>query len=197
MLIFFIAVLCALIGLVLLEPVKARLRLFWNKSRKRIKDSAEEKFSLQNNIVFKPLEEKDLPLFFEWVKKPHVAPWWYSDMYEKFVEKNKPEKLISNYVYPFIIYINNKPIGYIHYYIAVKAENGWWMESLGQPVETVGMEIFIGQTEYVGKGIGTIVVKKFVEKIFKETNAPKIIVDPELKNMAAVRCYEKAGFEQL
>jgi RimJ/RimL family protein N-acetyltransferase len=78
-----------------------------------------------------------------------------------------------------------------------KADNGWWMKEQGQPAGTIGMDIIIGETEYVGRGFGTIVIKKFIEKIFNETNAPKIIIDPDTANLAAIKCYEKVGFKRV
>jgi RimJ/RimL family protein N-acetyltransferase len=150
-------------------------------------------------ITFKKLELKDMPLFFEWVKKPHIARWWKSDTYEEFVEKyqSKINGAADNYSFPFIIHIDEKPIGWIQYYLADKTDDGWWMKQHGQPVGTIGMDIIIGETEYIGKGFGTMLIKKFVEKIFKETAAPKIIIDPDVENKAAIRCYEKVGFQKV
>lgn len=150
-----------------------------------------------SNIIFKPLEEKDLPLFYLWVKKPHIAKWWESGNYEEFAKKYSPEACSENYVHPFIIYNDEKPIGYIQYYLADKADNGWWMKQHGQPAGTVGTDIIIGETKYVGKGFGTIIIKKFVERIFSETQALKIIIDPDPTNIAAIRCYEKVGFNRV
>jgi pimeloyl-ACP methyl ester carboxylesterase/RimJ/RimL family protein N-acetyltransferase len=153
--------------------------------------------SIRYTITFKPLEEKDLPLFFAWVKKPHIAQWWKSDTYEKFVEKYQPQIITANYCLPFIMYINEKPIGYIQYCLADKADDGWWCKQHGQPAGTIGMDIIIGETDYVGKGFGPMLIKKFAEKIFTETNAPKIIIDPDTTNQAAIRCYEKVGFKRV
>ena len=143
------------------------------------------------------MQEKDLPLFFKWVQRPHIAKWWKSDTYEKFVEHYHPTKLAENHVFPFFIYADEKPIGYIQYYLADKADDGWWVKCAGQPVGTVGMDIIIGELDYIGKGYGTIIVKKFVKKLFTETKTVKIIIDPDPKNVAAIRCYEKAGFKKV
>ena len=133
-----------------------------------------------------------MPLFFEWVNKPHIAKWWESGTYEEFVVKYSPEVAVKNYVFAFIVDINKKPIGYVQYYLADR-----WIKIHEQPIGTIGMDIIIGEIDYIGKGIGTILVKKFVEKIFKETNAPKIIIDPDVANIAAISCYEKVGFKRV
>lgn len=153
-------------------------------------------FSIRYNITFKPLEEKDMRLFFTWVKKPHIAQWWKSDTYEKFFEKYHPKMASQNFVFPFIMYINEKPIGYIQYYLADKVDNGWWMKTHGQ-AGTIGMDIIIGETDYIGKGFGPMLIKKFIEKIYQETKASKIIIDPSVNNIAAIRCYEKIGFKRV
>ena len=58
------------------------------------------------------------------------------------------------------------------------------------------MDIIIGEVDYLGKGYGTDIVKKFVDKIFRQTKAVKIIIDPDSKNIAAIHCFEKVGFEK-
>ncbi len=153
--------------------------------------------SIKYNITFKPLEEKDMTLFFAWVKKPHIAKWWKSDTYEKFVEKYRPKIASQSYVFPFIMYINENPMGYIQYYLADKVDDGWWSKTHGQPAGTVGMDIIIGETDYVGKGFGPMLIKKFIEKIYQETKTSKIIIDPDVGNIAAIRCYEKVGFRRV
>jgi len=59
------------------------------------------------------------------------------------------------------------------------------------------MDFVIGETDYLGKGYGTIIIKKFIEKIFAETKASKIIIDPDPNNIAAISCYEKVGFKKV
>ncbi|GGD13549.1 GNAT family N-acetyltransferase [Pontibacillus salipaludis] len=44
------------------------------------------------------------------------------------------------------------------------------------------------------KGIGTNMVTDFIKFISKGTDANIIILDPEVSNYRAVRCYEKCGF---
>jgi len=151
----------------------------------------EDKNMERHNITFKPLKEKDMSRFFAWVKKPHIAKWWKSDTYEKFIEKYRPKTAVQNHVFPFIMYINEKPIGYIQYYLADKVDNGFWTKTHGQTAGTVGIDIIIGETDYIGKGFGPLFMKKFIEKINKETKTSKIIVDPDVTNIAAIRCYEK------
>lgn len=147
---------------------------------------------------FKPLKKKDLHLLFKWFSYPHVAKWWKEpEDWERFEEKYTPKNRISNYVFPFLIFINGTPIGYIQYYLVDKADNGWWVKKGGQPEGAVGMDLLIGEVAYLGKGHGTLIVKDFVKKILKEKEPIKIIIDPDPQNIAAIKCYEKAGFKKI
>ena len=66
------------------------------------------------------------------------------------------------------------------------------------PSSTVGTDQFIGDLDYIGKGVGTRMIKEFIT--YLSTIEPKvttIIVDPEPENRAAIRCYEKVGFKKV
>ena len=84
---------------------------------------------------------------------------------------------------------SEKPIGYIQYCLTDKADNGWWGTHIEDITGTVGIDIIIGETDYIGKGYGTTILKLFIEKIYKETSATKIITDPDPNNLAAIRFY--------
>jgi aminoglycoside 6'-N-acetyltransferase len=46
-----------------------------------------------------------------------------------------------------------------------------------------------------GRGVGTEVVRRVVRHLIEERGHHRITIDPALANAAAIRCYEKAGFE--
>lgn len=99
----------------------------------------------------------------------------------------------SHDLLPYIVYYLSKPIGYIQSYKAYNAANGWWPD---EKEGTVGIDIFIGEPEYLGKGLGTKIVKLFVEKLFADATIKKIVVDPKPDNFIAINCYKNAGFKE-
>lgn len=58
------------------------------------------------------------------------------------------------------------------------------------------IDIFVGD-DYAGRGIGTDVVRRLMRILIDERGHHRITIDPALDNVAAVRCYEKAGFRQV
>ena len=71
---------------------------------------------------------------------------------------------------------------------------GWWPEA--KP-GTFGVELYIGETDFINKGLGTKLIHQFFSKLFENPNVIAIIIDPEPKNSRAIRAYEKVGFKKV
>ena len=131
----------------------------------------------------------DLPLLARWLAEPHVAQWW-DDPADAL--KSIEGHIDSISVEPFIVELNGKPIGYIQSYDP-HLEDGHPYQD--QPTGTLGIDQFIGPPELIGKGHGPRLIEAFVELLFDE-GAIRVIIDPDPANAAAIRAYEKAGFER-
>ncbi|KKP35855.1 MAG: GCN5-like protein N-acetyltransferase [candidate division TM6 bacterium GW2011_GWF2_32_72] len=145
------------------------------------------------NLIFKPVEEKDLSLLYTWFQKPHVVEWWpvpkkEEDFFNSFLKR------IRDGVVPYIVLSDNRPIGYIQSYDIAQSKKHAWLPPL--PGKIIGIDQFIGEPDCLGKGIGTLFIKKFVKNLIDKNNDITVIVDPEPNNFAAIRCYEKVGFKK-
>lgn len=134
-------------------------------------------------LKFRPLTSDDFPLLLEWLSKEHVKQWWDAG-------EDTPEKVAHNYgeeeegLERFILVeadeSGEKPIGYFqHYHV---------------PDGSIGIDQFIGEEDYVNRGVGTQAIRMFVEMIMREHEPTSIILDPSPENKRAIRCYEKVGF---
>ncbi len=159
-------------------------------------------------INFSPLKEAHFPLLLKWLETPHVKEWWDQDVkwteklirekYGSYVKEYKklklPDKVIEQPMHAFIILFNDNPIGYIQYYnaYAFPGEQGYILEGL--PSSLASIDLFIGEKEYVGKGLGPKLMDKLIQDyIFKNFDA--VFVDPDINNKGAIRAYEKSGFK--
>ncbi len=146
----------------------------------------------EKRFEFKILSENELPLLYDWVNQPEVVRWWvdvgldWSDFKQKYLGK-----LSNGIEFPYIVYFDEQPIGYIEYYLANKVGGGWWLD---QPAGVYGIDVFIGGAEILGKGYGSIFLRKFVDFLIAKPEVKKIIIDPAVDNNRAIRCYEKVGF---
>jgi RimJ/RimL family protein N-acetyltransferase len=58
-----------------------------------------------------------------------------------------------------------------------------------------GVDLFIGEPEHVGRGVGAEALRRFVDEVvFGREGARFCIADPHPENRASVRAFEKAGF---
>ncbi len=93
---------------------------------------------------------------------------------------------------------DNTPIGYIHYY---NVHDDEWESELGAaggalPDSCAGVDLYIGELEFIGKGIGSKALEQFVnENVFPKFEYA--FVDPNPANTGAIKAYSKAGFYEI
>jgi len=164
--------------------------------------SMESEIKLPKSITFQKLTPEDLPMLLAWFKEPHVMKWWpYPEPEEKFFEQFLERCRLKDNTFAFIVKLDDVPFGYIQYYHWKQDEEktgGTWVPS-DLPATTVGIDQFIGDPSYLGKGYGTHMVKEFIAHITQvcEPQITTIILDPKPDNIVAIKCYEKVGFKKI
>ncbi|KUP09091.1 2-aminoglycoside phosphotransferase [Bacillus coahuilensis m2-6] len=148
-----------------------------------------------DHLVIRDLEINDTAHLVKWLSDPRVLEY-----YEGRDNPFDKEKVKEAFYGPrgdevrCIIEYDGKAIGYVQYYPIEEEER----EKYGYPVEIVyGMDQFIGEVEYWNKGIGTSVVSKVVKYLLDVMGAEKVVMDPQVRNERALRCYEKCGFKKV
>ena len=137
--------------------------------------------------VFRPVTEKDFPLLARWLAEPHVAEWW--DAPEKELAEIR-DHMDSVSVEPLIVELAGKPIAYLQSYDPHLADDHPYND---QPFGTLGVDLTIGVPDLLGIGHGSAMLLQFVEDLFEE-GTPRVIIDPDPRNLRAIRAYQKAGF---
>lgn len=153
------------------------------------------------NIIFKPLSESYFPLLLKWLEMPHVKAWWDQDIkwtlnliqekYTSYVKGYKLENGIAKSISAYIIYVDETPIGYIQIYSAYDFLRSKPLEGL--PKKLAAFDVFIGEKDYLKRGIGSKAIKEFLDQ-YSQTYT-HFFADPEATNIAAIRAYKKAGFK--
>ena len=151
------------------------------------------------SFSFKKIKESDLLLLSKWLEEPHVKKWWpileKDELLSEFLQRIR-----SKDTFGYIVNLDDKPIGYIQYYFVdgKTDKTGLWLPKDILTKSVIGTDQFIGDPNKIGKGHGTKFIKEFIEFIFKnELDVKTVIVDPDPKNIAAIRCYEKIGFKKV
>jgi aminoglycoside 6'-N-acetyltransferase Ib len=129
----------------------------------------------------------------EWLNRPHVAEWW-ADC-QTLAEVREQILTDDSTVLPYIAYLESLPIGYIQSYVATDAGDGWWPDEHDPGMR--GIDQFLADADSLGRGLGTQMVREFVQFLFEDPTVTRIQADPAPSNLRAIRCYEKAGFRRV
>lgn len=139
-------------------------------------------------IALRPVTPADEPLIERWIKRPEIQRWW-GDAASAFAEVRLAQESPSAICR--IVLVDGKPAGYAH---AIDA--GLWGETLPQgiPPGTWDVDLFIAEPSARGRGAGEAALALLIEEVFDTTLALGVCVFISVRNEAAVRIYEKAGF---
>jgi RimJ/RimL family protein N-acetyltransferase len=147
-------------------------------------------------ISFRRLRASDLALMHRGLNAPHVRRWWYDGgtSYQEIEGKYLPRIEGREVVRPFVILHEERPVGFIQYY-PIAAEDDETYAALVDVENSAGVDLFIGEPEYLYRGLGRHVIRRFLfEHVFSDPEIEICVIGPEPKNVAAIRAYEKAGF---
>lgn len=133
-------------------------------------------------------------LMHKWCSNKFVYEWFEQRVlsFEEIVNKYK-RKLQEDKQKLFMINYNGKNIGFVQIY---KYEDKKFDE-LKSYNNIYEYDIFIGEKEYLSKGIGSKVIELVNDYIYNEYNADCIVLRPFKRNIRAIKCYEKNGFKKI
>ena len=88
----------------------------------------------------------------------------------------------------------DRPVGMLQTYLV--ADYPAYAELIGiSDSTTAGADILIGEEDLTGRGLGTEVLRRFVaDVVFARPETTACVADPDERNIASVRAFEKAGF---
>lgn len=146
------------------------------------------------DITFRCLENSDneFKQIHKWCENEFVYEWFeqrvlsIDEIIDKY--KNKLEKDIQKL---FIIQYKGKDIGLIQLY---KFEYDIKLDELKNYKSIYEYDLFIGENEYLSKGIGTDIVNIITETLYSKYLADAIILRPFKRNVRAIKCYEKCNY---
>ncbi|MEG0357560.1 MAG: GNAT family N-acetyltransferase [Christensenellaceae bacterium] len=85
-----------------------------------------------------------------------------------------------------------KPIGFCQYYDYKNGGESWHGDTEIEGAYSI--DYMIGETEFLRKGYGKLIINALIEKIKAHGNAIRIIVQPEQENKASCGTLLSCGF---
>lgn len=145
--------------------------------------------SLKNtdDLSIRPMVVADLKTVAPWLSAPRVKCWFEDDEYLETLR----EHLSDNAIDQWLVMLGETPIAYLQDYRI----HAWDDHPLGAlPEGSRGLDTFLGAEDLMGRGLGPAYLKLHCEHLFA-TGAPALGIDPHPENLAAIRAYEKVGFQ--
>jgi aminoglycoside 6'-N-acetyltransferase len=148
-------------------------------------------------IDFRRLVEGDLVVLFRWLGRAHVKRWYAPEptSFAEVAAKYGPRTAQDNVVKAFMIMSGGAEVGYIQTYSIDAFPE--YERQLGCEKGVAGVDLFLGDEWNTGHGLGTRVIRRFVEEMaFGRYGAVACLAGPNEGNEGAIRAFEKAGLRR-
>jgi aminoglycoside 6'-N-acetyltransferase len=130
------------------------------------------------SIVLRPIERGDAAVLKEILATQEVAAWWGRED-EGFPFEDEPGAA------RFAIRVNGEVAGLIQY-----------AEETTPDYRHAGIDLYLAPALH-NRGLGTDAVRTLVRHLVEDRGHHRLTIDPAAHNAAAIRCYEKVGFERV
>jgi aminoglycoside 6'-N-acetyltransferase len=153
------------------------------------------------DLVVRPLRDAaaDYEILTRWLQDPKVLEYYggrdqcfsLSLVQAEFA----PKVMAASGKTPCLIEFLKRPVGYLQFCLILPAE----AEEYGYPADEriFGVDLFIGATELFGCGLGRRSLRCILSYLFTELGAQRVILDPRVDNIRAIRSYTAAGFRKV
>jgi len=140
------------------------------------------------------MEPADLRLVYGWLQRPHVKRWWKDrETYEEVVEHYLPSIEGTDPTDLYLALLDEEPVSFVQTYLVSDYPDYAALIGVGEGV--AGVDLLIGDEELTGQGIGSEILRLFVEEVvFVSPTTISCVADPDVQNVASIRAFEKAGF---
>jgi RimJ/RimL family protein N-acetyltransferase len=148
--------------------------------------------------TFRRMELADLRLLHEWLQRPHIQRWWDEhETYASVVEQYAPAIRGDRATDLYLALLDGRPIGFLQTYLVADHPDFAALIEAGDHV--AGVDLFVADETMTGKGLGTELLRRFVDEVVFAHHPAAIgcIADPDVRNTASLRAFEKAGFREV
>jgi RimJ/RimL family protein N-acetyltransferase len=142
------------------------------------------------NIIIRSFTDGDIDIMALWLSTPHVRKWYTEP--EDWMHEIKNRNGEFKFVHHFITLSDGVPIGFCQYYDCYEAGEDWY--SVSEKGKVFSIDYLIGETKYLGKGLGKATVLALEEEIRKNTTAKEVVVQPESDNAASNNTLRSCGY---
>tara|TARA_R110000787_G_scaffold8444_8_gene28278 strand:+ start:18319 stop:18885 length:567 start_codon:yes stop_codon:yes gene_type:complete len=158
--------------------------------------SALTDWKMAMTVTLRPATLADVPHFARWDTQPHVIRATSDDpdadvAFEDAVwaEEIGSDDPASTY---YVAELGGRPVGAMQVIDPALERTHYWGADCPQNLRA--MDIWIGEPDCLGKGLGTRMMTLAIDQAFADPNVGAILIDPLASNTRAHRFYRRLGF---
>ena len=136
--------------------------------------------------------ERDLGRLHAWLGSEHVKPYWQLDLPLPAFRDRLAAKLADDHLTPYVGCLDHVPMSYWECYRAADDDVANHYDA--DPTDR-GVHLLIGPEEYLGRGYAVPLLRAVVAMQFRHSGTDRVIAEPDARNEAAIRVFERCGFE--
>ncbi|GIF66826.1 GNAT family N-acetyltransferase [Asanoa ishikariensis] len=129
-------------------------------------------------VLLRPATDADIAPLAVIRSAPEVTRWWGD-------EEDYPAAVAEDLERTFVIEVGGRMVGAVQTY-----------EEDDPMYRHAGMDIYLEPSSY-GRGIGTDAVRTMARHLINTVGHHRLVIDPAANNAAAIRAYEKVGFQRV
>jgi len=146
-------------------------------------------------------DDADYELIVRWRSHPHVHEWWDPDDPAPDLDTVRahygPRARADDPTTACVIELDHTPVGYLQFYRWLAWPEEAAVLEVDADENTFGIDLFIGEADLIGRGVGTRVVSLICDHLERDRGASAVALTTETTNLRAQRAYENAGFEKV
>jgi aminoglycoside 6'-N-acetyltransferase len=168
--------------------------------------AASAALAVDGDLALRRLKDdpEDFARIVRWRATPHVHEWWDPDDpapdMDEVLRHYRPTTDPAGRTIGCVIELGGRPIGYLQFYR--------WASWTHEPPEADemeiplvddpwGLDIYIGEPDFVGRGLGTRAVALACRHLAEAQGATVVLLTTEVGNLRAQAAYERAGFSKV
>ncbi len=143
---------------------------------------------LCENLVLRSITSEDTDLILKWRNNENVKKYFID---QRELRKEDHMRWLKT----------KAETGSVVQFIITQKENGRavgtvFLKDIDYQNRKAEYGVFLGEEDFIGKGIGTAVAGRMISYAFQELKLHKVYLRVFEDNLRAVACYEKAGFQK-
>lgn len=132
-------------------------------------------------VTLRLVSEEDLEPLTQILAQPEVSRWW--GRYDE--NRVMAELLESGDTVVYAIEVDGTVVGSIQY-----------SEERAPSYRHAGIDVFLSR-DWHGRGLGSDAIRTLARHLIHDRGHHRLVIDPQVANEAAIRCYERVGFRKV